>query len=72
MEYLPLGRIAALMPEFAMKDLPLDRTLMMIIYILYIYIYISFLPKGRSFTANLGTKAAILPKGRYSIANSGT
>ena len=30
MEYLPLGRIAALVPEFAVKDLPLGRTLMMI------------------------------------------
>ena len=30
MEDLPLGRIAALMPEFIVKDLPLDRTLMMI------------------------------------------
>ena len=29
MEDLPLGRIAALMPEFAVKDLPLGRTLMM-------------------------------------------
>ena len=29
MEYLPLGRIAALVPEFAVKDLPLGRTLMM-------------------------------------------
>ena len=28
--------------------------------------------KGRSFTANSGTKVAILPKGRSSIANSGT
>ena len=27
MEYLPLGRIAALVPEFAVKDLPLGRTL---------------------------------------------
>ena len=26
MEDLPLGRIAALVPEFAVKDLPLDRT----------------------------------------------
>ena len=33
MEYLPLGRIAALVPEFAVKDLPLGRTLMMMIYI---------------------------------------
>ena len=30
------------------------------------------LPKGRSFTANSGTRAAILHKGRSSIANSGT
>ena len=29
MEGLPLGRIAALVPEFAVKDLPLGRTLMM-------------------------------------------
>ena len=28
--------------------------------------------QGRSFTANLGTKATILPKSRSSIANSGT
>ena len=32
----------------------------------------SVLSKGRSFTANLGTKAAVLPKGRSSTANSGT
>ena len=30
MEDLPLGRISALVPEFTAKDLPLDRTLMMI------------------------------------------
>ena len=29
MEDLPLGRIAALVPEFAVKDMPLCRTLMM-------------------------------------------
>ena len=29
MEDLPLGRIVALVPEFAVKDLPLGRTLMM-------------------------------------------
>ena len=29
MEDLPLGRIAALVHEFAVKDLPLGRTLMM-------------------------------------------
>ena len=28
-EYLPLDIIAALVPEFAVKDLPLGRTLMM-------------------------------------------
>ena len=32
MEDLPLGRIAALVPEFAVNDLPLGRTLMMMIY----------------------------------------
>ena len=32
MEDLHLGRIAALLPEFVMKDLPLDRTLMMMYY----------------------------------------
>ena len=31
MEDLPLGRIAALVPEFAVKDLPLGRTLMIMI-----------------------------------------
>ena len=36
MEDLPLGRIAALVPEFAVKDLPLDRILMTYIdYIQY-------------------------------------
>ena len=29
MEDLPLGRIAALVPEFAVNDLPMSRTLMM-------------------------------------------
>ena len=38
----------------------------------YVIIIISVLPKGRSFAANSGTKAAFLPKGRSSIANSGT
>ena len=36
MEDLSLGRIAALVPEFAMKDLPLDRTLMIMIHIIVI------------------------------------
>ena len=33
MEDLPLGRIEALVPEFAVKDLLLGRTLMMIVCI---------------------------------------
>ena len=32
MEDLPLGKIAVLVPEFAVKDLPLGRTLMMIFF----------------------------------------
>ena len=40
---------------------------------IYIYIYYqSVLPKGRSFTANSGTKATVLSKGRSSTTNSGT
>ena len=31
MEDLPIGRILALVPEFAVKDLPLGRTLMIFI-----------------------------------------
>ena len=38
----------------------------------HIYIYIIIIISVVSFTANSGTKAAILPKGRSSIANSGT
>ena len=34
-----LGRIAALVPEFAVKDLPLGRTLMRI-YCIYLYVYV--------------------------------
>ena len=33
MEDLPLGRIGALVPEFAVKDLPLGRTLIMMIFV---------------------------------------
>ena len=36
MEYLPLGRIAALVPEFAVKDLHLGRTLMMMMMMMMI------------------------------------
>ena len=35
MEGLPFCRIAALMPEFAVKDLPLSRTLMMMMMMYY-------------------------------------
>ena len=38
MEDLPLGRIAALVPEFAVKDLPLGRTLMIILLLLLLLI----------------------------------
>ena len=38
MENLPLGRIAALVPEFAVKDLPLGRTQMMMMIIIIIII----------------------------------
>ena len=66
MEDLHFGRIRALVPEFAVKDPPLGRTLMMMtMMILYIYI-VSVLPKGRSFTANSGTKTAILLKADFS------
>ena len=43
-----------------------------IIIIIIIIIIMSILPKGRSFTANSGTKAAVLLKGRSSTENSGT
>ena len=36
------------------------------------YHHQSVLPRGRSFTANRGTRASVLPKGRPSTANSGT
>ena len=38
MENLPLGRIADLVPELAVKDLPLGRTLMMIIITIIVII----------------------------------
>ena len=37
MEDVPLGRIAALVPEFAVKDLPLVRTLIMMIVSTVVY-----------------------------------
>ena len=45
MEDLPLGRIAALVPEFAVKDLPLGRTLivMMLIFMILNHYYLVFI-----------------------------
>ena len=40
--------------------------------VLQLYIIVSVVPKGRSFTANPGTKAAVLPKGMFSTSDSGT
>ena len=37
MEDLPLGRIAALVPESVVRDLPLGRTLMMVVMIIRPY-----------------------------------
>ena len=42
MEDLPLGGIAALVLEFAVKDLPLGRTLMMMIVMVTKYKRINF------------------------------
>ena len=39
MDDLPLSRIAALVPEFAVTDLPLGRTLMMIVHFFLRTIY---------------------------------
>ena len=36
MEDLPLGRIAASVPEFALKDLPLGMTLMMMMMMMVV------------------------------------
>ena len=35
MDGVPFGRIAALVPEFAVKDLPLGRTLMMMMMMMF-------------------------------------
>ena len=47
MEDLPLGRMAALVSEFAVKDLPLGRTLMMMIDKLKLVKYLHVLCKTR-------------------------
>ena len=50
-EYLPLGRIAALNLELAVKDLPLDRTLVIFyIYTIWGLNVIVFSEKGVSFS----------------------
>ena len=41
MEDLPLGRIEALVPEFAVRDLPLGRTLMMMMIIIMFKVNVS-------------------------------
>ena len=41
MEDLLLGRIAALVPEFAVKDLPLGRTLMMMVVVVVVVMMIT-------------------------------
>ena len=48
MEDLSLGRIATLVHEFAVKDLPLGRTLMMMIHFL-LYIYLMYMSIFRSY-----------------------
>ena len=53
MEDLPLGRIAALVPEFAVKDLPLDRTLMMIMMMI---IHTERECEGKMASRNTGTQ----------------
>ena len=56
MEDLPLGRIAALVPEFAAKDLPLGKTLMMMM------IYKSILLGPTGYTAwNMIVKLFLSP-----------
>ena len=42
MEDLPLGRIAALVPEFCSDDLPLGRTLMMMMMMIVTYDYLCY------------------------------
>ena len=39
MKYPPLGRIAAMVPKFAVKDLLLGRTLMITILKIYSHVY---------------------------------
>ena len=57
MEDLPLGRIAALVPEFAVKNLPLGRTMMMMMIYIYIYnVYVASieLRRRKSVSCNMG------------------
>ena len=48
MEDLPLGRIAALVPEFAVKDLPLGRTHIYTEKLVHIWIKITKFSPERS------------------------
>ena len=52
MEDLPLGRIAALVPEFAVKELPLGRTLMMMMMMIVTLTSQSFKKIGDSVTVH--------------------
>ena len=52
MEDLPLGRIAALVPEFTVEDLPLSRTLKMI-----------YIQGGREISAIIVTDVYLCYKG---------
>ena len=61
--------------EYPSINIALKHTILNLeLLTLYIYNYLhqSVLPKGRPFTANSGTKAALLLKGRSSTANSRT
>ena len=69
MEDLPLGRIAALVPEFAVKDLPLGRTLMMMMNVSrssyisghqLIFPFIFILPAFMYSTSNPFTNVVVL------------
>ena len=71
---LPQGlNISSIRVFDQIRDLEIPISLRPYIYIGYIYDHHQrVLPKGRSFTAKSGTKAAVLPKDRSSTVNSGT
>ena len=49
MEDLPLGRIAAFVPKFAVKDLPLGRTLMMVMMMMMMMMMMMELYKKKNY-----------------------